>query len=139
MLRADADPDRAFSRISKSRASIGKLLMNQSVIAGIGNIYRTEILWRLGLHPDMPGNLLSREQFDELWADARELLELGVKRNAIITVDQAGPGKGRYRERTNIFNKPDCPRCHGAVTRVEIETRRAFFCPSCQVLPTNWS
>ena len=46
LIRADADPEQAFRRISKSRAPIGKLLMDQSVVAGIGNIYRTEILWR---------------------------------------------------------------------------------------------
>ena len=51
VLRADAEPKKAYERINKSRVSIGQLLMDQSVIAGIGNIYRTEILWRQGIHP----------------------------------------------------------------------------------------
>jgi len=134
VLRPDADPDRAFARMSKSRSSIGKLLMNQSVLAGIGNIYRTELLWRQGLHPDLPGKDLSREAFDLLWADAVHLLEIGVKRNAIITVEDAAPGRGRYRERTNIFGKDTCPACFGPITRVEIDTRRAFYCGTCQPL-----
>ena len=45
VLRADAEPDLAFERIKKSRAPIGRLIMDQSVMSGIGNIYRTEILW----------------------------------------------------------------------------------------------
>ncbi|MEO0618237.1 MAG: DNA-formamidopyrimidine glycosylase family protein [Pseudomonadota bacterium] len=134
LLRRDADVERAFARISKSKAPIGKLLMDQSVIAGIGNIYRTEILWRQRLHPDMPGNALDRDAFGALWDDAVRLLEIGVKRNAIITVDDAGPSRLRYRERTNIFNQPTCPRCSGDVRRFEIAGRRAFMCEACQPL-----
>lgn len=136
VLRPDADPDQAFARIHKSRSAIGKLIMNQAVMAGIGNIYRTELLWRQAIHPDLPGNALGRDSFDRLWADAVALLEFGVKRNAIITVDGALASKSRYRERVNIFGKDCCPRCDGAVTRIEIDTRRAFFCAACQPLTT---
>ncbi|MEO1694033.1 MAG: DNA-formamidopyrimidine glycosylase family protein [Pseudomonadota bacterium] len=132
VLRADADPERAFTRIAKSKAPIGKLLMDQSVIAGIGNIYRTELLWRQRVHPDTPGKSFDRDMFESLWGDAVALLEIGVKRNAIITVDDMPPGRGRYRERVNIFNKPCCPRCDTMITRVEITGRRAFFCETCQ-------
>jgi len=134
LLRKDADADRAFARISKSRAPIGRLLMDQSVIAGIGNIYRTEILWRQRIHPDTPGNAFNREMFDTLWTDARQLLELGVKKNAIITVDGQGPSGERYGERTNIFAKPMCPRCDEQVLAIEIAGRRAFVCETCQPL-----
>jgi endonuclease-8 len=132
ILRADTDPEKVFARISKSRSPIGKLLMNQSVLAGIGNIYRSEILWRQGIHPDRPGKDLSKDDFERLWADAVHLLEIGVKRNAIITVDEAAPGRGRYRERVNIFGKRSCPTCAGDITQVEIDTRKAYFCATCQ-------
>lgn len=132
VLRKDADVDKAFDRISRSKAPIGRLLMDQSVIAGIGNIYRTELLWRQGVHPDTPGRALDRDAFDALWHDAVHLLEIGVKRNAIITVDDAAPSKLRYRERTNIFAKDTCPRCHGTVEKIEIAKRRAFVCETCQ-------
>ncbi|HIP78067.1 MAG TPA: Fpg/Nei family DNA glycosylase, partial [Kiloniellaceae bacterium] len=52
VLRPDAEPERAFRRISRSRAAIGRLIMDQSVMAGIGNIYRSEILWRQAVHPE---------------------------------------------------------------------------------------
>jgi endonuclease-8 len=135
VLREDADPDRAFDRISRSRTSIGRLIMNQAVMAGIGNIYRTEILWRQRIHPDRPGREISREEFDAIWTDAVHLLEIGVRKNAIVTVDHAPPSRSRYRERVNIFNKDRCPGCDGAIVRMEIDTRRAFACEVCQPTP----
>jgi endonuclease-8 len=132
VLRADADPERAWARISRSRASVGQLIMDQSVMAGIGNIYRSEILWRQRIHPDTPGQRLPREAFDRIWADAVELLKLGVKTNAIITVDGAKKSKSRYGERVNIFALPRCPACKGDVMAFEIAGRRAFACETCQ-------
>jgi endonuclease VIII len=132
VLRKDADSSLAFNRIVKSKVSIGQLLMDQSVIGGIGNIYRTEILWRQNVHPLTPGNQISRTVFDKLWADATHLLEIGVKHNAIITVDGLKKSKSKYGERVNIFNKPICPTCNETITKFEIATRRAFMCGACQ-------
>ena len=134
VLRKDADPERAFTRIRKSRAPIGRLIMDQSVMAGIGNIYRTEILWRQSVHPETPGRAIDRATFARLWQDAKALLAIGVKRNAIITVDGATPSKTRYRERVNIFGKENCPACDGEIRRFEIDGRRAFVCEACQPL-----
>ena len=128
------DPERAWARISRSRSTIGQLIMDQSVMAGIGNIYRSEILWRQRIHPDLPGQRLKRTEFDRIWADAVALLELGVKRNAIITVDGAKTSKSRYGERVNIFAKDTCPACAGPVSAFEIAGRRAA-CGSCQPAP----
>jgi endonuclease VIII len=132
VLRKDADPELAFSRIAKSKVAIGQLLMDQSVIGGIGNIYRTEILWRQNLHPLTPGKQISRTIFDRLWSDAAHLLEIGVKKNAIITVDGIKKSRSKYGERVNIFDKPICPACNGKITKLEIATRRAFACETCQ-------
>ncbi len=132
VLRADAEPERAYKKIAKSRAGIGRLIMDQSVMAGLGNIYRTEILWRQGVHPETPGRLIDRTTFDRIWEDAKALLAIGVRRNAIITVDGAAPSKSRYRERVNIFAKDRCPACNGAIRRFEIDGRRAFVCETCQ-------
>lgn len=135
VLRVDADPERAWARITKSRTSIGQLIMDQSVMAGIGNIYRSEILWRQRIHPDTPGRDLPREAFDRIWDDAVALLTLGVKANAIITVDGAKKSKSRYGESVNIFAKDICPACSGEVTAFEIAGRRAFACAACQPRP----
>ena len=135
VLRADAEPERAWARIHRTRTGIGALLMDQSVLSGIGNIYRTELLWRARIHPRLPGRDLPRPAFDALWADAVHLLELGVERNAIVTREGAGAGKGRYRARVNIMGKATCPRCEGPVRRLEIAGRRAFACERCAPPP----
>ncbi len=134
VLRADADPERAFRRISRSRAAIGRLIMDQSVMAGIGNIYRSEILWRQAVHPETPGRAIDRETFDRIWRDAKALLSIGVRRNAIITVDGAAASRSRYGERVNIFGKTRCPACRGDIRRFEIDGRRTFVCEACQPL-----
>ena len=135
LLRADADPEKAWAKIKASRVSIGQLLMDQSVIAGIGNIYRTEILWRQKVHPSLPGKSLDRETFDRLWNDGVKLLQIGVKYNSIITVDNMTKSKTRYGERVNIFAKEKCPTCNSDIRRFEMATRRVFCCDTCQVLP----
>lgn len=132
VLRGDADPERAFARITKSRAPIGRLIMDQSVMAGVGNIYRTEILWRQGIHPETPGQGLSRADFDRIWGDARKLLAIGVEHDAIITVEGAAPSDSRYRERVNIFEQAYCPACGGEIRRSKMDNRRLFVCESCQ-------
>ncbi|MBL6601426.1 MAG: Fpg/Nei family DNA glycosylase [Candidatus Puniceispirillum sp.] len=135
VLRSDANPDLVFNRISKSKAPIGRLIMDQSVMAGIGNIYRSEILWRQSIHPETPGNAIGRDMFDRIWNDAKELLAIGVKHNAIITTNTTPPAKSRYRERVNIFAKTICPTCKGMIRRFEISGRRAYLCETCQPLP----
>ena len=75
---------------------------------------------------------LPREAFDRIWADAVVLLALGVKANAIITVDGAKKSRRRYGESVNIFAKDHCPACAGAITAFEIAGRRSFACETCQ-------
>ena len=87
--------------------------MDQSVIAGIGNIFRSEILWRQGVHPKTPGNAIDETTFNKIWEDARDLLALAVKHNSIITVQDGKPSSGKYRERVNVYKKTRCPKCGG--------------------------
>ena len=132
VLRSDANPELAFNKISKSRSPIGRLIMDQSVMAGIGNIYRSEILWRQAIHPEIPGREIDKPTFGRIWEDAKLLLEIGVKKNAIVTVKNAPSSKTRYRERVNIFAKDTCPRCLGSIRRFEISGRRTYVCENCQ-------
>ncbi|MEL7240343.1 MAG: DNA-formamidopyrimidine glycosylase family protein, partial [Planctomycetota bacterium] len=87
-LDPKADAERVWKRISKSAAPIGTLLMNQEVVAGLGNIYRAEVLFRQQVHPLVRGKDVTREQFDAIWADSVALLKIGVKYNKIITVSR---------------------------------------------------
>jgi len=85
-LRADADPDRAWQRIRRSNRSIGDLLMDQKVLAGVGNVYRAEVLFRHRIHPLRPGRTLRVGQWQAMWDDLVALMRLGVERNRIDTV-----------------------------------------------------
>lgn len=135
-LRDDANPDLAWDRISRSKAALGTLLLNQSIIAGIGNVYRAEILFLLGLHPARAGNSLHRDEFDELWKLTVELLNVGVKYNRIITVDRNTAGKPlsrvTSRERLLCYKKPRCRRCNSKIKKWELGARTMYACETCQ-------
>jgi endonuclease-8 len=135
-LRADSDSERAWSRISRSRAPIGTLLLNQSIISGVGNVYRSEVLHLLGIHPNMPGKSLSRGQYDSLWSTLSSLLRIGVRYNRIIVAEPAEIGKPRGRmsrdERLLVYKKDHCIRCDSKIESWLLGTRRVYACPKCQ-------
>jgi endonuclease-8 len=140
-LRPHAEPATGWRRISRSKSPVGQLIMDQSVIAGIGNIYRTELLWLLRVHPLTPGRDFTRSQFNKLWKLSRELFAIAVEHDRIITVPLKSLAKPlskkpatrlRTRERFNIFNKPRCPRCGAEVKKFAMSSRRVFVCETCQ-------
>ena len=89
-LRRDAGGGERFAtRVLASRAPIGALLMNQTVVAGVGNVYRAEALFLEGLHPERPGRSLAVEATAALWDRVVALLRDGVRRGAIVTIDPA--------------------------------------------------
>ncbi|MFG0334446.1 MAG: Fpg/Nei family DNA glycosylase, partial [Maioricimonas sp. JB049] len=137
-LRPDADPDRLWDRIRSSRAAIGRLLLDQSVVAGIGNVYRAEVLFLHGLHPERQARSLSREEFDGLWETLVRLLNLGVKHNRIITADAADFGKAPSRltrdERLLVYKRAECRRCRGTIADWKLGARTIYACLTCQPL-----
>lgn len=137
-LRADADPERAWARISKSRTVIGSLLMNQAVIAGVGNVYRAEVLFRHGISPQRPGKDLSRSEFDVLWADLVELMRIGTERGRMHVVrpehDHGAPAYAKDRPRTYVYRRAGdpCRVCGTPVLHSVLQARNLFWCPTCQ-------
>ncbi|WP_067824659.1 Fpg/Nei family DNA glycosylase [Actinomadura kijaniata] len=141
-LRPDADPDRAWRAISRSRTSIAALLMDQSVVAGPGNIYRAEVLFRQGVRPDLPGRELSRERWEAIWADLVELMAEGVRTGRIDTVrpEHTPEAMGRpprvddHGGEVYVYRRAGLP-CLvcGAPVRTEVLVgRNLFWCPGCQ-------
>jgi endonuclease VIII len=135
-LRRDADPERAWARISRSRAPLATLLMDQSVIAGVGNVYRAEVLFRHGLDPQMPGRALRRDQWDAIWADLVDLLRDGVKRGRIETLRAEHAPRRRAPDARRFYayrcaGEP-CLVCDTPIARVEHAARNLFWCPTCQ-------
>jgi endonuclease-8 len=133
-LDPKADPGRFINRVLRSAASIGQLLMDQSVIAGIGNVYRAELLFRAGINPHTPGKLLSKEQVAGLWQDAVNLMPLGVKTGMMLTRDGYLKSRVKKADRYYVYKREGLP-CRICGTNVAIElmaTRKLYFCPSCQ-------
>jgi len=135
-LRDDADPDRVWHRISRSRAPIGTLLLNQSIIAGVGNVFRADVLFDQGIHPERLGRELTRDEFESLWNRLCEFLAIGVRYNRIITADPQTVGltRGRMRkdERVLVYRKPTCPECETPIDVWELGSRWMYACPACQ-------
>ena len=84
-LRSDADAELAVRRILRSRRPIGELIVDQSVIAGIGNVYRAELLHRARLNPYTPGDRLGPTAAWQLWDDTVALMEIGRAAGWIIS------------------------------------------------------
>ncbi|MFC4560243.1 Fpg/Nei family DNA glycosylase [Nocardiopsis mangrovi] len=138
-LRPDADPERAWRTISRSRTTIAALLMRQDVIAGIGNIYRAESLFRAGIDPYRPGREITRAEWDALWADLTALLQDGVRDGYIITTrpehrpDPAALPVPRPDTLYVCYRTGEpCRICGTAVVQAELAARTLYRCPACQ-------
>lgn len=137
-LRTDADPLAAWARIVKSGKAIGALLMDQSVLAGVGNVYRSELLFRHGIDPYRPGRDVDRAEFDAVWADLVALMKVGVRCGRIIVVrpedDHGAPAYGPNRPRTYVYRRSGepCRLCGKPIRTAEMEGRNLFWCPCCQ-------
>jgi formamidopyrimidine-DNA glycosylase len=132
-LRDDADPEKLWERVKKSNKSIGALIMDQSFFTGPGNIYRAEILFKASVHPDIPGKLVEKSEFDLIWYHTVALLRRGYETGSILTVDpDEALSLGKPNLRRYIYNSANCPRCHSAIKVWEIANRTCYACPSCQ-------
>jgi endonuclease-8 len=121
-----------------SRAPIGALLMDQSVISGIGNIYRAELLFRARLNPFRPGNTIAKRALVKLWKDARDLMRAGMIDRRIVTTrpaDRPHPnGKARGGETHYVYRRHRLPCfiCGTEISRQEFVGRKLYWCPECQ-------
>ena len=138
-IHVDSDKEIAWNKISKSRKTIASLLMDQSVIAGIGNVYRAEFLFMAGLYPYIVGADTTRESFDSLWSLFQKYMRLGSLDGVIRTVD--------YKIVENSINKPTahqqltwvygrtgypCMICGYAIVSSQVDGRTLYWCPECQ-------
>jgi len=137
-LRQDADPERLWKKVSKSSKSIGALIMDQSYFTGPGNIYRAEICFKAGIHPNRLGKTLIRQEFDSVWYHTKDLLERGYTTGSILTVDpEEAQALGKPRMRRYIYNTAKCPRCSSPIKSWTIASRTCYACPKCQPLNPN--
>ncbi len=141
-IRPDADPARAWERVRRSRAPIGGLLMDQTVLAGVGNVYRAELLFRHRMHPLRPGHTLRRGQFQAMWDDLVGLMAEGVRTGRIDTVrpEHTPESMGRpprvddHGGEVYVYRRTGqpCLVCGGTVRTEVLQGRNLFWCPRCQ-------
>lgn len=134
--------ERTWTRISRSPRPIGDLLMDQNVLAGVGNVYRAEILFRHKVHPLRPGKTLRRSQFTAMWDDLVELMEYGVRTGRIDTVryEHTPEAMGRPPRRDDhggevyVYRRTgqECLVCGAKVRTDVLVGRNLFWCPRCQ-------
>ncbi len=141
-LRADADPQRAWAKLSRSKRSVGDLMMDQALFAGVGNIYRAEVLFRHGIDPYLPGVDLDRATFDSVWGDLVALMPQAVRDARIDTVadDHTPDAMGRparvdrHGGEVYVYRRAGdpCFVCGTPVARAVLHGRNLYWCPTCQ-------
>jgi formamidopyrimidine-DNA glycosylase len=133
-LRDDADPEVAWAKIHASRRPIGALLLDQSVISGIGNVLRAEVLNMNGVHPSLEGSRLSRRIFDAVWRTTQRVMRAAAEEGRIITRRPAGEPTGETDEVEGrfVYKRERCGRCSTRLERLEIADRLINACPVCQ-------
>lgn len=133
---AGGKPGDAHRAVSRSRSPIGALLLDQRVIAGVGNILRAEALFESGVDPEVPGRELSRERFDAIWRSLSRMMRTGARLGRIVAVTAAEAGttlaKVESAARLRVYGKHDCPQCGGPITADRVASRKLYRCRACQ-------
>jgi endonuclease-8 len=127
------------ARVLKTRRPIGLVLMDQSVVAGIGNVYRAEILFRHRINPYLPASDVGEDRAVALWKDWRTLLADGVKTGLMLTrndmtsaLRQKALRSGKDRYFVYKREGQPCRVCHTSIVMDVMATRKLYFCPVCQ-------
>ncbi|QAY61456.1 Fpg/Nei family DNA glycosylase [Microbacterium protaetiae] len=131
--------ERFTAAVRRKRTPIGLLLMDQSVVSGIGNVYRAELLFRARLNPHTPGKDVPEEVVRGLWRDWAGLLRVGVETGQMMTMDGLGPEEYRKAlasrdDRHWVYHRTGlpCRVCGTAIVMEEAAARKLYWCPRCQ-------
>ncbi|MFS0893647.1 Fpg/Nei family DNA glycosylase [Microbacterium sp. 179-I 3D3 NHS] len=131
--------ERFVRAVRKTQTVIALLLMDQSVVSGIGNVYRAEMLYRQRLNPHTPGRDVPEETVRALWHDWVRLLAIGVETGQMMTMDDLSPEEYRAAmasrdDRHWVYHRAGlpCRVCGTEIALEEIGARKLYWCPRCQ-------
>jgi len=128
-----AEIDDIYKKIRKSAMPIKAILLDQHVIAGIGNIYANEICFEMRINPKMPGNELTKEQVEKLLEVSRKILEHSIKEGGTTIHSFANDGEtGNFQNHLKVHMKSKCLACGGRITKEMVRGRGTYYCKSCQ-------
>jgi formamidopyrimidine-DNA glycosylase len=141
-LADDFTPELLTIALAKSKTKIKARLLDQERIAGLGNIYVDESLFRAGIHPEREAGSLTKPEVERLWNGIRAALQAGLD-NGGTTLRDYVDGTGRQGENQNyllVYGKAGepCPGCGGALVRTKVGGRGTVFCPVCQQRVSLW-
>ena len=124
------------TELSKSKGMIKPKLLNQKFIAGLGNIYVDEVLWKCKIHPTTPSNKISSNKIKRLLHAIPKILQKSIDFNGttIINFSPGNKTKGEFSNYLNVFGKQkqDCPNCKTIINKIFVSQRGTHFCPKCQ-------
>ncbi|MDP3950842.1 Fpg/Nei family DNA glycosylase [Microbacterium sp.] len=134
-----ANEERFVQAVRKKSTPIALLLMDQSVVSGIGNVYRAEMLYRARLNPHTPGRDVPEEIARQLWQDWVRLLSIGVETGQMMTMDDLSPSDYRAAmasrdDRHWVYHRAGlpCRVCGTEIALEELGARKLYWCPRCQ-------
>ena len=134
-----AAEQRFVDSVRKKPTRIGLLLMDQSVVSGIGNVYRAELLFRARINPHAPGKTLTEQSVRDLWRDWAHLLQIGVNTGQMMTMDDlvGDDYKLAMKNRADrhwVYKREGlpCRVCGTHITLEEMGARKLYYCPFCQ-------
>ncbi len=136
-LDPDFDEDAVVARIRKSTSGIKRLLLNQNVVSGIGNIYADEALWAAQVHGERPGNRVKVADVRRVLTAAREVMIAALAQGGTsfdaLYVNVEGDS-GYFERSLQAYGRAGepCSRCGSALVRAQFMNRSSYFCPVCQ-------
>jgi len=123
--------------LAKRRAPVKAALLDQRTLAGMGNIYVDEALWRARIHPLRPAESLGRDEVRRLHRAVRRSLEQGIARQGSTLRDYALPdgGSGAMQHELKVYGRggEPCDRCGTPIAKIRVAGRGTSFCPACQL------
>ena len=141
-LDPEFDDDAFVARLRRRTSGVKRLLLDQTLVSGVGNIYADEALWRTRLHGDRPGDRLTRAQARELLLHVRavmsEALAQGGTSFDALYVNVNGES-GYFDRSLHAYGRADepCDRCGTPIRRVAFMNRSSYYCPRCQTAPRS--
>ncbi len=137
-LRQRPDLPRMRERMSRRSSPLGAVLLDQTVIAGIGNVYRAELLFLQGIHPLRAASSLTDADVGALWDETVRQLKRGLRLGRIVTTDPAEIGRSvsrmRPEDRLYVYHRTHCRRCGTELLTLVVGGRPLQFCPVHQPL-----
>jgi len=131
------------NKLGQTKREVKTVLLDQSVIAGIGNIYANEVLFRAGINPRRQANSLSDREITKLYQAIRKILSKAIDYGGTSAADQAyvqpDASPGQYQEKLRVYQRDGqkCYRCGGIIKRFKQGSRSTFWCPGCQGTAKN--